>query len=346
MKIALDATYSLGENLSGVGVYSREILTGLAAAHPEAELLFCYRPHRFFASFSGELPRNCRRRVLQEPLAPWSAQIFHGLNQRLPRVRLRRTVTTFHDLFVLTGEYSSAEFRRRFEQQARDASARSDLIIAVSAFTAGQVEALLGVERSRLRVIPHGVRFPADGENGGVRREQLVLHVGAIQKRKNIGRLVRAFAQLPAGWRLVLAGSYGFGAGEILREADASPRRGDIEITGYVSDRELAALYARASIFAFPSLDEGFGIPVLEAMSWGVPVIASNRSALPEVSGDAALLVDPTDENGLAAALCELAGNEELRWALADRGRTRAAAFTWSAAVARTWSVYVELLGK
>src|SRR5882724_2688740 len=98
--IALDATYSLGENLSGVGVYSREILFGLARAHPEADFQFCYRPHRFLRSWRERLPPNCSRFLLQAPLVPRRAEIFHGLNQRLPAIRLRRAVTTFHDLFV------------------------------------------------------------------------------------------------------------------------------------------------------------------------------------------------------------------------------------------------------
>ncbi|HOL72579.1 MAG TPA: glycosyltransferase family 1 protein [Bryobacteraceae bacterium] len=345
MRIALDATYSLGENLSGVGVYSREIIAGLAAAHPEAELLLCYRPHRFLRSFSERLPHNCRRRLLHEPFGPRSAALFHGMNQRLPKLRLRRAVSTFHDLFVLTGDYSTPEFRRRFEAQARDAAARSDLVITVSEFTASQVEQLLGVERSRLRVVHHGVKVPAMPAQPAARRN-VVLHVGAIQKRKNISRLVKAFAALPPGWRLILAGSFGYGADEILREIENSPRRADIILPGYVSEAELASLYAQASIFAFPSLDEGFGMPVLEAMAWGIPVLTSNRSALPEVSGGAAMLVDPFDVDAIAAGLVELASNEDLREELRNRGKARVACFSWENAASRTWSAYLELLNR
>ena len=180
-RVALDATYSLGSHLSGVGVYCREIMFGLAAAHPDSEFLFYYRPHRFWRAMSEELPPNCRRRILQEPLAPRSAPLFHGLNQRLPRTRVRRAVTTCHDLFDLTGDYSTPDFRRRFGEQARRAAAESDRIIAVSEFTASQVERLLGVERSRLRVVHHGVRMPLDPEGP---RENIVLHVGAIHARE------------------------------------------------------------------------------------------------------------------------------------------------------------------
>jgi len=344
MNFALDATYSLGENLSGVGVYSREILMGMAEAHPEARLAFCYRPHRFARSFLERLPANCRRRLLLDGFPPRSADVFHGLNQRLPRKRLRRAVCTFHDLFVLTAEYSAPEFRRRFEAQARHAAANSDLIIAVSEFTGRQVEQLLGVNRSRIRVIPHGVRFPSpDASQNG--REKMVLNVGAIQKRKNIARLVRAFEALPPDWTLVLAGSLGYGSGEIVEAIERSPRREAIRLAGYVDDAEIARLYRRASVFAFPSLDEGFGMPVLEAMAWGVPVLTSNRSALPEVAGDAALLVDPTDTDEIAQALRSLALDRDLQLEFSRRGKLRAAAFTWPAAVSSTFAVYRELAG-
>ena len=342
MRIALDATYSLGDNLSGVGVYCREMLAGLARAHPETTFEFWYRPHRWVRSLGARLPANCRRRLLHEPLAPRAAALFHGLNQRLPTVRLRHRVTTFHDLFVLTGDYSTAEFRRRFQLQARDAAARSELIVTVSEFTARQLEECLGVERARLRVIHHGVRLPPEAEAGG--RENIVLHVGAVQRRKNLARLIEAFQRLGPGWRLLLAGSLGFGGAEILAGLQQTPVRDRIQWLGYVRAEELSRLYRRARIFAFPSLDEGFGMPVLEAMAWGVPVVASNCSALPEVAGDAALLVDPLDTEAIAAALTALATQESLREDLMARGRRRAAAFTWEAAVTKTWSVYQELL--
>lgn len=337
MSIALDATYSLGANLSGVGVYSRKILFGLANAHPEEHFQFCYRPNRYLRAFRESLPGNVGRRLLA---GGCSAELFHALNQRV-HVRARRVVTTFHDLFMMTSEYSSAEFRERFAAQARDAALKSDFIVAVSQFTADQVHALLGVDRSRIAVIPHGVdpvKVPT------VSREKLVLFVGAIQTRKNVARLVRAFAALPQGWTLVLAGApSGFGAAEELAAVEASSRKADIRVAGYVSTTELEALYARASIFAFPSLDEGFGIPILEAMARGVPVITSNRSAMPEVAGDSALLVDPCQEEEIAAALQGLAADEDRRLQLAELGMARAAQYPWTRAVGDTWRVYATL---
>lgn len=344
MRIALDATYSVGEGLTGVGVYSREILYGLAAAHPEAEFLFCYRPHRLRRSFAERLPLNAARRVLLDRF-PSRAALFHALNQRTGQRTRGRTVSTFHDLFVLTAEYSTPEFRARFSAQARAAAENSDLIIAVSDFTARQVEELLGVERSRLRVVHHGVHPPSTDPPEDSDRENLILNVGAIQKRKNISRLLTAFERAaPPDWRLVLAGSIGFGGDEILKEIEASPRRADIDVLGYVEEIELRRLYNRARVFAFPSLDEGFGMPVLDAMANGVPVLTSNRSALPEIAADAALLVDPRSTDELSSALQRLTQNRQLRTELRRRGAARAHEFSWAKAVTQTWSIYQELL--
>ena len=342
MTYALDATYSLGDALSGVGVYSRELLFGLAAAHPDARFRFCYRPHRYVRSLRDELPRNAARRLLAEPFGPRGADLFHGMNQRLPQFPLRRAVVTFHDLFVMTGEYSTPEFRARFTAQARDAAARADAIITVSDFTKRQVIELLGIEPARVTAVHHGVRTPAPSST---EREKIVLHVGAVQKRKNVARLVEAFESLPEDWTLVLAGSAGYGAAEILRRIEASRARARILLPGYVPAADLAGWYARASIFAFPSRDEGFGMPVLDAMAAGVPVVTSQRSSLPEVAGDAALLVDPEDSEALAGALRRLAGDEDLRAELVRRGVARAKLFTWEKAVRETWDVYQTLVG-
>ena len=341
MRIALDATYSVGENLSGVGVYSRELMRALAAAHPDQRYTYCYRPHRYLRSFGSALPKNAHRTLLYGPLFPLDRGFFHGLNQRVPEIRFRRTVTTFHDLFVLTGDYSTPEFRRRFAEQARRAAVESDAIIAVSEFTARQVEELLKVERARIHVVHHGADHVACAAG---ERENIVLSVGAIQKRKNIARLVEAFERTLPGWKLVLAGSAGFGASEILARIAESPRCEDIQVLGYVGTAELVRWYGRARIFAFPSLDEGFGMPVLEAMAAGVPVIAARRAALPEVCGDAALLVDPENVAAIAAALQHLMEDRNAAERLIGAGRERAQEFRWQKAATETWKVYQLLL--
>ncbi len=344
MTFALDATYSAGRNLSGVGVYCGRLLAGLAVAHPEANFLWCYRAHRLRLGLRQARPRNAKPRLLLDGWQPFRADLFHGLNQRMPASRFRRTVCTFHDLFVMTSEYSSPEFRARFTAQAREAAARADLLICVSEFTASQVESLLGVERGRLRVVHHGTTMgPLPGPE---ERQPLILHVGAIQVRKNLARLIGAFEEAaPPPWRLVLAGSDGYGAEQIRARIEASPARERIETPGWVAPEALEALYQQASVFAFPSLDEGFGIPVLEAMAHGVPVISSNRPALAEACGKAAVLVDPLDQESLADGLRRLVSNPSLREHLMAGGWHHAAQFSWERAVESTWRVYRELTG-
>jgi glycosyltransferase involved in cell wall biosynthesis len=350
VRVALDATYAEDPNPTGVGLYSRHILDGLSEAYPSDLFLHCVRLRHFrkniFRAPSRRSAANVSVRLLQPPI-PIGADLFHALNQRVDRRPSPRVITTFHDLFVLTEEYSTAEFRDRFADQAKRAASNSDLIIAVSAFTATQVCSLLGVEASRIRVIPHGAD-PPPIDVVPVTRDKLILTVGALQKRKNTLRLIEAFESArTSDWSLVLAGSPGgYGAAGILDRIARSPARDRIEVTGYVSAEQLASFYQRAAIFAFPSLDEGFGIPVLEAMAFGVPVLTSNRSALSEVAGSAALLVDPLCTDKIAEGLRQLMQRQDLRADLSKRGRLRAAEFPWTRAVQQTYEVYRELLGK
>lgn len=325
--MGIDATYAVGRELSGVGKYSLHLMAGLERAGVDVRRY--YRAHRWWRA-----PWSGGKRLLLDS-AP-SVDVFHGLNQRLPQRGRARMVSTFHDLFVLSAEYSSPEFRERFAEQAREAADRSDHIIAVSEFTARQVAEYLAYPKDRIAVVPHGVELPAQVTPPEQRRK-VVLTVGAVQKRKNTKRLIEAFAAMPADWELWIAGSAGFGAEEMLAGAGSNVR-----VLGYVTDAELARMYEQAAVFAFPSLDEGFGIPVLEAMAHGVPVVSSTSSALPEVCGDAAVLVDPADVEALAAALRAWIDVEPRRAWIA-RGRQRAGAFSWDRAAKLTADVYRSL---
>jgi glycosyltransferase involved in cell wall biosynthesis len=354
--VALDASYSLGRSLSGVGLYCSRLIQSLAIAAPDFRFLLCYRPNRFFRALLASRPApNARRRLLEEPLnvlLPHRATLFHGLNQRLPRYRFRRTLTTFHDLFVMTGQFSTREFRERFAALAQDAAGRSDHIVAVSAYTACQLRSLLNVEPSRISVIHHGVDPIPEFEAAELAafRQRLdlarpfVLHVGAIQERKNLQRLVQAFESIRHDIDLVLAGSDGYASKDIHRVIEHSPARSRIRLLGYVTRPVLDRLYRSAAVLAFPSLDEGFGIPVLEAMSAGLPVVTSRLGGTAEVAGDAALLIEPTDTSALAEALRRALEDDASRDKLVRRGKARAAEFRWERAAAETLDVYRRLL--
>ena len=340
MKIGIDGTYSIAREPTGVAVYCRRLIEQLYRLAPADRFYLGYRSNRFAKSFGDPL---ARRRFLLEDFAAWAwkgrLDVFHGLNQRLPATPFRRRIATFHDLFVMTGDYSTQEFRQRFAELARETASRADHIITVSAFTAEQVAELLDYPRERITVVHHGVETSPESTVPAP-RAPFLLHVGALQRRKNIVRLVEAFETLPAPLRLMLAGGDGYGADEIHARIERSPARDRIERLGYVSAETQRRLYQTATALAFPSLDEGFGMPVLEAFAAGLPVLTSNRSALPEVAGDAALTVDPVDVEAIRDGLARLAADEDLRRALAAKGRERARAFTWESAAERTLAVY------
>ncbi len=348
MKVGLDATYTLDRNPSGVAAYSRRLIRSLREVDPSLELTLGYRFNRFLRA-----PR-ADRFLLEEFTAGLLSRridLFHGLNQRLPRRRFGRAVVTFHDLFVLSGEYSTVDFRERFARMAREAAERADRIIAVSAFTADQAANLLGFPRERIAVVRHGVEPVAvfsDAELTAFRREHrlgapFLLHIGAVQQRKNIARLVEAFEALPGEVELVLAGADGYGAAAIHERIDHGPARSRVRRLGYVDEQTRAKLYRSAAALAFPSLDEGFGLPILEAFSAGLPVLTSDRAAMPEVAGQAAVLVDPFEVDEISAGLARILEDQDLRRDLIERGLRRAVEFTWRRAAEQTLSVYDQL---
>lgn len=354
MKIGIDTSYSIDRQPTGVGVYSRRLMEALAKQAPADEFTLCYRANRYLRSWREPLAKNCRRALLEGFTVPGLTRrldLFHGLNQRLPEKRFQRAVSTFHDLFVMTSEYSTPDYRARFSTLAQHAAERSDRIAAVSAFTAGQTADLLGFPRERIVVVPHGVdpppQFP-DNELKDFRHEHglqrpFLLNVGALQERKNIIRLVEAFERLPGELLLVLAGSTGYGGERIAARIAASPAGERIRQLGYVDDDAKAKLYRTAHALAFPSLDEGFGIPILEAMSASLPVLTSNCSAMPEVAGDAAVLVDPHNSAAIAEGLERIVEDEDLRQSLREKGLARAAEFTWPQAAEKMLALYREL---
>ncbi len=352
--IGIDAGNSLDRPPTGVAVYARNLLAGLARAYPDERFAWFYRSNRYLRSFGGKLPPNVRRRLLEESVLFLSAQrlyLFHGLNQRLPN-RLRvPSVATFHDLFAMTGEYSTPQFRQRFARLARETASKAGHVIAVSEHTAALVADLLAFPREAITVVHHGVEAleAPDPERRRIILRDLgvtrpfVLHVGSLQVRKNIERIVTAFESIGDSLDLVLAGAGGFGADRIMRRINESPARSRIRLTGHVEDKVRATLYAEAEALVFPSLEEGFGLPVVEAFSAGLPVVASNVSAVAEVAGDAAVLVDPLDAEGIAEALECLISDSALRAELRAKGLDRAKRFSWERCAAQTMEAYRSL---
>ena len=354
--IGIDAGNWFDRPPTGVAVYARNLIWELARSHPEVRFGWYFRSNRYFRSFRSPSPPNARRRLLEEfplRLSAGRLELFHGLNQRLPDGVQAPRVATFHDLFALSGNYSTPEFKERFGRLARETANKADHIIAVSAHTANQVARRLGFPRSRISVVHHGVEMldvppPERCESMlrglGVTRP-FVLHMGTLQLRKNVERIVAAFEAAGGSAQLVLAGSHGYGADRILGRIDQSLFKDRIRLTGHVPGDVRACLYASAEVLLFPSLEEGFGLPVVEAFSVGLPVITSDASAAAEVAGDAAMLVDPRSIGEITNALERVLESRELRQELARKGSERVQEFTWKRCAARTWQVYRKLQG-
>ncbi len=364
--IALDATYALDPMPSGVATYSRSLIGALADLESKHEFLLCYRLSRWRQrkALVSALPRgrqpNRRFSVsgYQQGLTfwlPWRAELFHSLAQRPPAFRFRQEVVSIHDVFPLTGlTYSTAEFRRKFGRLLIESAGRAARILVPSEYTRGQLVEHAGAEPTKILVIPYGVARPAvrlppaemAAERARLAVEEgfLVLHVGVLQTRKNVLNALRALEQLPRTYRMVFAGGNGYGAETIYDYIRQQGLRSRVELLGHVEARRLQALYQCADVLLFPSLEEGFGLPILEAMSYGVPVVAANTSALPEVGGSAALYAEALDPADMAAKVRQAVEDPAVRQRLIAASLERAAQFTWERTARATLRAYDEVL--
>jgi glycosyltransferase involved in cell wall biosynthesis len=292
-------------------------------------------------------------------LDPWlrvpRATLFHGLNQWLPERRYAVQVVTLHEHFPsLSTAHSTEEFRRYMAERIEKAVRLADRVIAVSDSVRRRLLAHDPALEGKTRVIHHGVDapLPVSREEAASFREKVLrfgpaerffLNVGAIQTRKNVGNIALALRRVP-GFRLVLAGGNGYGAEEIRTLVRKEGLQDRILFLGHTPPNALRFLYASATALVFPSFEEAFGMPILEAMSYGLPVITSNTSAMPEVGGNVALYVDPNSVSEIADAMRRVANDEALALQLSRRGRERAGRFRWEDCAARTWELYQEAL--
>jgi glycosyltransferase involved in cell wall biosynthesis len=364
--IGLDATYTVDPQPSGVAVYSRKLIESLATLETTHRFLVCYRLSRLRrrkafirpASQPGSRGPTFEVCLFQEPFTfwlPWRAELFHSLAQRPPAFRFKKEIVTIHDIFPLTGrDYSTADFQVKFSRLLEEAARRAARIITPSAYTAGQLMQHLGVPREKIRVIPEGVELPGTFLSAAERvRErqrlvgrghEMVLNVGVIQTRKNTLNALHALEKLPEGYRMVLVGGDGHGS-EAIHDYIRRQRLGSrVQVRGHVPAGELIPMYQAASVLLFPSWEEGFGLPVLEAMANGLPVVASRTAALPEVGGEAALYVDPHDPQEMAGKVVRAVEDSELRQKMIQQGFDRAREFSWKRAAEATLKVYDEAL--
>lgn len=333
--VAIDARDAFDPELRGWGRYTRDLVGAL----PDRSDLE-YR----VISQGGLGPELLFEQViLPLKLRRQRADLVHAPNCFLPLVRPCLGVVTIHDLaFEVFPEDFSKRTGWKYRTFASRAARSAQRVICVSGFTAADVVRRYEVDEARVRIIPNAPSLPI-GDEPAAQDGPYLLAVGDLRPKKNLLRLVKAFRTLrKAGLehRLVLAGVDG-GESDRLREASGGE---PIELTGYVSDGRLDALMRGADALVHPSLYEGFGLVLVEAMARGTPVVASRATALPETGGDAAEYFDPLDVADMAAAIRRVVGDRDRHGELVRLGRERAGALSWANSAALTVAVYEEML--
>ena len=286
--------------------------------------------------------------------------LLHAPAHAMPASARVPSIVTVHDLsFFRMPEAFPAAKARYLQLAMRHAARRADALLAVSAFTKRELVALLGVPAERVHVVHNGVDphcrvLPAD-EVAAWRRaaglpERFLLALGTLQPRKNLSTLIEAYAllraRLPEAPDLVLAGAPGWGDSGLARRAEALGLGPHLHLPGFVPEADLPLLYNAASLLAFPSWYEGFGLPVLEAMACGTPCLVADAGSLPEVAGAAAPALPPGDPAAWARAMADLLATPERQAALRAAGLERAGEFSWARTAAGTAEVYREVLAR
>jgi glycosyltransferase involved in cell wall biosynthesis len=356
MRIALDARTIYARQRRGMGKSLVLLYRALAEVRPEWEVIAYHRwdeplpdllPEGFVQPRLIEMPGD-RFEAWQHwrlPLAAWrdGADLLHCPANHCPRWMPLPTVVTIHDLIPLDLQEARDPVEvKRFEQSVRRACQRAAGITCPSQYTRSRLLAEWAVASDRVHVTPWAATEPLEEiDEAAVRWTMLkyelsgpyVLHFGAGEARKNTRRMIEAWAlvsrQWRRNWKLLVVGLDGPTRGQMEKTCERLGVSESVLLQGFADEADLAALLAGAEVLAYPSLSEGFGLPVLEAFAAGTAVLTSNRTSLPEVAGDAAVLVEPEDSCGIAQGLGRLMKDSLLRFELGQRGRKRAGEYSW-----------------
>ncbi|MDQ1118950.1 MULTISPECIES: glycosyltransferase family 1 protein [Pseudoxanthomonas] len=378
MRVIL-ATDSIRYPLTGVGRYTLELATHLAALPQIQSLRFLHgRQLRDDLPAPGPAPalvpwlrdrlsrvqpavdvyRHLHNASKARALRGQATALFHGCNYYLPAFD-GPCVATFHDVSIYRwADCHRADRVRYMRKELQLSLRRAQLILTVSEFSRREIAAQFDWPLTRIRAIPlagntafrphEADELQAPLQALGLQTDGYTLFLGTIEPRKNMQTLLHAYAALPAAlrsrWPLVVAGHPGWQSEALHRQMAQAQRCGWLRYLGYVDQARLPALVAGARLFVFPSLYEGFGLPVLEAMGSGTPVLCSNAAALPEVAGDAAALFDPGDTDALIGLLERGLQDGDWRVALSAAGRRRAAGFDWRTCAERTAEAYRDAM--
>ncbi len=372
--IALELQPCCGKR-SGIGTYTYELAKRLKS---DDEIQFCGNLFNFCGRNDNSealqgidmditvrklMPYGVYRRIWDllpityENLFPKEVALNLFFNFIVPPKIRGKIITTVYDMtYVRFPETMDARNLRRISAGMERSAKRSDRIITISEFSKREIIDLLGVPEEKVSVIYSAPSFSeetVDSEDTlgkyGITKPY-ILYVGTIEPRKNLVRLIHAFEMLKRNeklpYRLVLAGGKGWQNEEIYRAAKESPFAKDIIFTGYISNSERNCLYQNAELFVFPSLYEGFGMPPLEAMHWGCPVVTSDAASMPEICGDAATLVNPLDEENIVKAIMKVLSDKEYAESLRKKGCEQEKKFTWETSAQQLISVCKEVLGE
>ncbi|MEM7572258.1 MAG: glycosyltransferase family 1 protein [Bacteroidota bacterium] len=372
MRIAINTRFLLPQYLEGLGNFTLEVSRRLVEQHPEHDFLFCFdRPYDPQFVF-GE---RTKAKVIFPPARhPWLWQAWFEF--ALPRVlrswqadvffspdgycSLRSQVPTLmvtHDLaFLHYPDQVPDRARRYYQKWTPRFIKRAERVITVSEFVRQDIMNHYGTDPTKISVACNGVRpifKPLDASSIRAvrakysRGQAYFFYLGSVHPRKNLSRLIQAYAQFRAAHAepvlLLLGGRLGWQLEEVQRAHRNSPFAQDIHFLGYLPTEDAARLLAASLALVYPSLSEGFGVPVLEAMQTEVPVITSQVTSLPEVAGDAALLIDPKSTSSVAEALSQIAQSAELQKALVAKGRVQRERFSWDLAAQVVWKSIEDL---
>jgi glycosyltransferase involved in cell wall biosynthesis len=363
MNIAIETSNLARREPTGVAAYGTNLIRQIARLDKQNQYYLCYRFSRlkYRRHFFRVDQPNFHLKIFQEPFPPRflkHVDLYHGLDARLCGWKRVKKVVTIHDTLQVTNEFGVTRHPEKKARRYRALMSSADRIIADSEHTKQDILQHFPVSAEKIDVVHLGVedryrpQAPEETKRVLVKygiRFPYLFYVGCIETRKNLIRMLEAFSRirtLPevSGVRVVLAGKQGSGGEEVFRAVDKLHLQEHVHPVGYVDREDLPCLYSGATIFLFPSLYEGFGLPVLEAMACGCPVVCSRTTSLPEVAGDAALLVDPEDTERIAEAMRGLLSDAALRQEYARRGPARAALFPWERTARNTLEVYRKTL--
>lgn len=356
MKIAFECTCLATPQLTGIGQYAVQLFKALERELGATDQITPY--FKISRLHKRRLPMQHLARPLRyfHPDFPFGfgpIDVFHGPDFRVPMSKRFAKVITIHDLCEFEDDFHPKDFTAIGIQKMREtiSQGQPDLFMVDSDFTRRRLEHYFPQSIGKTQVVHLGAdhliekaqSVPPTKTAPGAKKKY-ALFVSSLEKRKNVARLIEAFcaSNLPGnGFELMLVGKLGYGGADALQTAPGHPA---VKHLGFVSQTELIELYRGATLFAFPSLYEGFGFPILEAMSFGIPVLTSQGSSCGEVAGNAALLVDPLSTGDIVRGLETLAHNQNAAADFRQRGFARAKEFTWKRTAMQTLSVYADAI--